>query len=280
MPTWMITGCSTGFGRELAHAVLSRGWNAVVTARNTAAVDDIVADHADTALALPLDVTKPTQIKAAVEQAAARFGGIDVLVNNAGYGFRSAVEEADDADVRTLFETNFFGLLGLTQKVLPVMRAKGHGFIVNISSTAGRRSQAGSGFYSATKFAVEGLSDGLRKEVKPLGIGVMVVEPGGFRTDFAGRSLHQSGRPIDAYAGTAGKRRKENSNQHGNQPGDPARAADAIIQAVTSPQPPFRLVLGRAAVQTIRGELDEQRREIDTWEETSIGADYPASEKR
>ncbi|MGD9805058.1 MAG: oxidoreductase [Hyphomicrobiaceae bacterium] len=275
MPTWMITGCSTGIGRAIAQAVLARGWNAAVTARDPASVADIVAGNKATALPLRLDVTKPEQIESAVRDAEARFGAIDVLVNNAGYGYRAAVEEADEADYRELFETNVFGLIAITRQVLPGMRARRSGHIINISSVAGRLAHPGSGYYSATKFAVAGLSDGLRKETKPLGIRVTVVEPGGFRTDFAGRSLQQSQQAISDYADTAGKRRKENITTHGNQPGDPARAAQAIITAVLSDNPPFRLVLGRGAVQRIRSELEDQRRELDLWEETSNAADFP-----
>ncbi|HEY0185815.1 MAG TPA: oxidoreductase [Rhodopila sp.] len=275
MPTWMITGCSTGFGRELARAVLARGWNAVVTARDPATVADIVAQHAGTALALPLDVTDSAQIAEAVRRSEARFGGIDVLVNNAGYGFRGAVEEASDAEMRALFDTNFFGLVAVTQAVLPGMRARRSGFVVNISSVGGRRAAPGSGFYSASKFAVEGMSDALRKELKPLGIGVMVVEPSGFRTDFAGRSLRQSAKTIDAYAPTAGLRRKENITNDGKQAGDPVRAAEAIIKALQADKPPFRLALGRDAVERIREEMDTQRNELETWADTAIGADYP-----
>jgi NAD(P)-dependent dehydrogenase (short-subunit alcohol dehydrogenase family) len=222
-----------------------------------------------------LDVTKPAQIAAAVRETMSRFGAIDVLVNNAGYGYRGAVEEASEADIRGLFETNVFGLVAMTRAVLPGMRARGSGAIVNISSVGGRMAQPGSGYYSATKFAVEGMSDALRKEVRPLGLHVMVVEPGGFRTDFAGRSLHQSAETIDAYAATAGLRRKENITTDGRQPGDPVRAARAIITALEADTPPFRLVLGRSAVQRIRAEMEAQRREIDTWEDLANGADYP-----
>jgi short-subunit dehydrogenase len=197
------------------------------------------------------------------------------LVNNAGYGYRGAVEEASEAEIRNLFDTNFFGLIAVTQAALPGMRARERGYIVNISSVGGRMAAPGSGFYSASKFAVEGMSDALRKEVKPLGIGVMVVEPSGFRTDFAGRSLQRYSRTIEAYAPTAGKRRKENITNHGRQAGDPARAAEAIINAVLADKPPFRLALGRDAVERIRGEMRTQQQELDTWEETAVGADYP-----
>jgi NAD(P)-dependent dehydrogenase (short-subunit alcohol dehydrogenase family) len=276
MPTWLITGCSSGFGREIARAVLARGWNAIVTAREPGAVADIVAGHDATALALRLDVTDHAQVAAAVRDAQARFGAIDVLVNNAGYGYRAAVEEGDDAEVRRLFDANFFGLVSMTKGVLPGMRARRKGHIVNISSVGGRIGQPGSGYYAATKFAVGGLSDSLRKELKPLGIHVTVVEPGGFRTDFAGRSLRQSTRIIADYASTAGARREENSATDGRQPGDPVRAAKAIIQAVESEAPPFRLLLGRMAVQRVRADLDEQRRELDAWAEAGGDADYPA----
>jgi NAD(P)-dependent dehydrogenase (short-subunit alcohol dehydrogenase family) len=275
MPTWFITGCSTGLGRDLAKVVLARGWNAVVTARDPASVADIAAAHRDTALALELDVTKGSQVEDAVRQAQDRFGGIDVLVNNAGYGYRGAVEEASEAETRALFDTNFFGLVAVTRTVLPGMRTRGSGFIVNISSVGGRMAAPGSGFYSATKFAVEGMSDALRKELKPLGIGVMVVEPSGFRTDFAGRSLRQSARTIDAYASTAGKRRKENLTNDGKQAGDPVRAAEAIINALQADTPPFRLALGRDAVERIRAEMEAQRRDLETWAEVAIAADYP-----
>jgi NAD(P)-dependent dehydrogenase (short-subunit alcohol dehydrogenase family) len=274
MSTWLITGCSTGLGRHLAQAVLERGWNAVVTARNPAAVQDIVASFPNTALPLALDVTDHAQVSNAVQQAEAHFGCIDVLVNNAGYGYRAAVEEADEADIRDLFATNFFGVAAMTKAVLPSMRARRQGTIVSTSSIAGRRAAPGSGYYSATKFAVEGMSDALRKEVGPLGIRVMVVEPGAFRTDFAGRSLQQSSTAIADYAETAGRRRKEIDRSHGTQPGDPTKAARAIIQAVEAPNPPFRLALGSDAVAIIREELDAQRKELDAWEEISASTNY------
>jgi short-subunit dehydrogenase len=175
-----------------------------------------------------------------------------------------------------LFETNFFGLVTLTQAVLPGMRARRRGHIINISSTAGRMAQPGSGYYSATKFAIGGLSDALRKELKPLGIHVTVVEPSGFRTDFAGRSLRQSKRTIDDYDATAGARRKERINSHGRQPGDPVRAAAALIQITQSESPPSGLALGRAAATRIRAELEGHIKEIDAWAELSNGADFPS----
>jgi NADP-dependent 3-hydroxy acid dehydrogenase YdfG len=259
----------------MAQAVLERGWNAVATARDPASVEEIVAAHPEHALALPLDVTKRDQIASAVREAEHRFGSIDVLVNNAGYGFRSAVEEADEDDVAKLFDTNFFGLVALTKAVLPGMRAQRSGTIVNMSSTAGRISNPGSGYYSATKFAIAGLSDALRKEVAPLGIKVIVVEPSAFRTDFSGRSLQQSRTPIEDYASTAGRRRKENDTVHGRQAGDPVRGAQAIIKVVESDNPPARLALGRGAVERIAAELKAHLRELETWAELGISADYP-----
>jgi NAD(P)-dependent dehydrogenase (short-subunit alcohol dehydrogenase family) len=273
MATWLITGCSTGLGRALAQAVLARGHNAVVTARDVTTVEDIAAASPDTSLALPLDVTDRAQITSAVEQAKARFGGIDVLVNNAGYGYRAAVEEADDADIRQLFDTNVFGTVDMIKAVLPDMRAQRSGSIVNISSIGARIKPAGSGYYSATKAALEGLSGSLQKEVQPLGISVTVVEPGAFRTDFAGRSLTQSAKPIEDYAATAGKRRKENDTVHGTQPGDPAKAAEAILAVAESPNPPSLLVLGNDAFGAFAAVAEAERTELDTWRDLSLSTD-------
>jgi NAD(P)-dependent dehydrogenase (short-subunit alcohol dehydrogenase family) len=270
MTTWLITGCSTGLGRALAQTVLAHGHNAVVTARNVNAVKDIAADFPGTALALPLDVTDKEQISSAVQQAQARFGGIDVLVNNAGYGYRAAVEEADDGDIRQLFDTNLFGAVDMIKAVLPDMRAKRAGAILNISSIGARISPAGSGYYSATKAALEGLSGSLHKELQPLGISVTAIEPGAFRTDFAGRSLTQSATAIPDYAETAGKRRKENDTVHGTQPGDPGKAAEAIIAVVESPNPPSLLVLGQDAYGAFAAVADAQRAELDQWRELSL----------
>jgi NAD(P)-dependent dehydrogenase (short-subunit alcohol dehydrogenase family) len=274
MPTWLITGCSTGLGRSLAEAVLERGYNAVVTARDAAKVQEFVELYPDTALALGLDVTEQAQVTRAVQQAEERFGGVDVLVNNAGYGYRAAVEEGDDADVQRLFATNFFGAVAMIKAVLPRMRIRRTGAIINISSIGARISPSGSGYYSATKAALEGMSASLRKEVEPLGITAMVVEPGAFRTDFSGRSLQQSREAIADYAGTAGKRRKENDTTHGTQQGDPAKAAQAIVAAVESPDSPSLLLLGQDAVDRFRGVLDAQRAEVDAWEKTSLSTGF------
>jgi NAD(P)-dependent dehydrogenase (short-subunit alcohol dehydrogenase family) len=274
MPTWLITGCSTGLGRALATAALQRGNNVVVTARDPESVADIGRDHPESSLALALDVTDGGQIAAAVATAQARFGGIDVLVNNAGYGYRAAVEEGEPDDVQRLFDTNFFGVVALTKAVLPAMRARRSGTIVNISSIGARRSPAGSGYYAAVKAAQEAMTASLRKEVAPLGITAMTVEPGGFRTDFAGRSLAgPASPPIDDYAETAGPRRKENFRGHGTQPGDPDKAAAAILDVVQSPEPPFMLVLGPDALRGFREALAELAADLDAWEATSAGTD-------
>ena len=273
MTTWFITGCSTGFGRALAEAVLERGDNAVITARNAEVLGGLAAKHPAIALALDLDVTDAAQVAAAVRAAEERFGGIDVLVNNAGHGYRAAVEEGEDAAVRELFETNFFGLVEVTKRVLPGMRRRRSGVIVNLSSIAGRTAPLGSGYYAASKYAVEGLSGSLRLEVEPLGIKVIVVEPGGFRTDFAGRSLGQSAEPIDDYASTAGTRRKS-AAEDGSQPGDPTKFAQTIIDVVASPEPPFRLLLGSDALARTRTELASQTAEVEAWARVSASTDF------
>ena len=272
---WFITGCSTGFGRELARVVLEHGWRAVVTARNLEAIQDLATGYDGRGLAVKLDVTKEAQINEAVKQAEAAFGGIDVLVNNAGYSYMAGVEEGEDAEVRAMFETNFFGLLNLTRAVLQGMRQRRSGHIVNISSVGGFFGQASTGYYNATKFAVEGLSEALAKEVEPLGIKVLIVEPGPFRTDFAGRSLRLTRNAIEDYAKTAGTRRQAMLSRNGKQPGDPVRGAKAIIEAVQSSNPPLRLVLGRMALETVRGKLETLRQDFDTWEKTSLDADFP-----
>jgi NAD(P)-dependent dehydrogenase (short-subunit alcohol dehydrogenase family) len=274
MPTWFITGCSTGFGRALAQAVLDHGFKVALTARDQTAVSALAAEYPGRALALPLDVTDHRQVVAAVKTAEATFGSIDVLVNNAGYGYRAAVEEGERDAIEALFATNFFGPLDLIQQVLPSFRRRGSGTIVNLSSIAGRLSNPGSGFYSASKYALEGMSYALRQEAGPLGVKVIMVEPGPFRTDFAGRSLRQSPLPIADYAGTAGRRRKENDTMNGNQPGDPVKAAEAIITAVTSPNPPRQLVLGNPGIDKVQAELELQREEFATWEALGRATDF------
>ncbi|ALE58032.1 oxidoreductase [Paraburkholderia sp. RL17-368-BIF-A] len=274
-PVWLITGCSTGFGRELAKLVLERGWRAVVTARDASKIKDIAEPHGERALVLPLDVTNRAQIAEVVAQAKQRFGRIDALVNNAGYGYLAAIEEGEDAEVRAMFETNVFGLVDITKAVLPVMREQRSGLIVNVSSIGGLASFAATGYYHATKYAVEGLSETLAAEVKPLGIDVLIVEPGPFRTNWAGASMKQSATVIDDYAATAGERRKQTEARSGNQAGDPVRAAQAIIDAALSDKPPLRLLLGKTALELARKKLDFMRGDFDAWEATTVGADYP-----
>ena len=276
MTTWLITGCSTGLGRAFAEAVLAGGDNAVVTARDAAKVRDLAEKYPDTALAFALDVTDDAQVTAAVAAADERFGGVDVLVNNAGYGYRAAVEEGEDDAVRQLFDTHVFGTVRTIKAVLPGMRARRSGTIVNLSSIGARICPEGSGYYSAVKAAIEALTLSLRKEVAPLGITAMVVEPGGFRTDFAGRSLTQAAEPIADYADTAGRRRKEHDTVHGTQQGDPARAAAALIRAVASDEPPYMLLLGDDASDGFRAALDSLRGEVDVWESVSRSTGFDA----
>jgi NAD(P)-dependent dehydrogenase (short-subunit alcohol dehydrogenase family) len=274
-PVWFITGCSTGFGRELAKILLARGDRVAVTARDKAKVADLIEGYAQTALALTLDVEKQRDIEAAVEAAHKTFGRIDVLVNNAGYGYLAAVEEGDDADIRAMFDTNVFGLAAMTRAVLPIMRAQKSGAIVNISSMGGFIGFPGSGYYAATKFAVEGMSESLSKEVAPFGIKVLIVEPGPFRTDWAGRSIKTPKRPIEAYAETAIARRRQIQGISGSQPGDPARAAEAIVATVEQARPPLRLPLGNFAYDAMRAEIEAVRKEAETVEAVARGADYP-----
>jgi NAD(P)-dependent dehydrogenase (short-subunit alcohol dehydrogenase family) len=272
-PVWFITGCSTGFGRELATQALERGFRTVVTARKPDEVEALAARGE--ALLLKLDVTNQGQIDAAIKAAGKKFGGIDVLVNNAGIGYFAAVEESEEKEVRRMFEINVFGMSRMIQAALPGMRQRRKGFIINISSLAGLRSAPALGFYNATKFAVEGLSGALRQEVEPLGIKVMVVEPSGFRTDWAGRLANESKKQIAGYAKTAGKWRRELRNDSGKQPGDPVRAAQAIIHAVESPKPPRHLLLGNDSYEGAMAMLEELRKDFSAAEKVARGADFP-----
>jgi NAD(P)-dependent dehydrogenase (short-subunit alcohol dehydrogenase family) len=275
---WFITGCSTGFGRELAKHALERGYRTVVTARNPDEVKDLAVRGE--ALVLKLDVTHQGQINAAIRATEAKFGRIDVLVNNAGIGYFAAVEESEEKEVRRMFEINVFGLSRMIHAVLPGMRKRRRGFIVNFSSIGGLRSFPAVGYYNATKFAVEGLSEALWQEVEPLGIKVMLVEPSGFRTDWAGRSANESKRHIDDYTATAGARRSELRAISGKQAGDPVRAAHAIIKAVESPNPPHHLLLGNEAYKGATTKLEELRKEFAAWEAVSRGADFPKEKRR
>ncbi|MDU0308343.1 oxidoreductase [Rhizobium sp. 10PS4] len=274
-PIWFITGASSGLGRALAVAVLSRGWRAAMTARRPETLADLTAEHGDRALALALDVTNSRSIASAVRDAETHFGAIDVLVNNAGYGYLSAIEEGNDAEIRAQFETNVFGLIDVTKQVLPGMRRRRQGHIFNVSSLGGLVAFAATGYYHATKFAVEALSESLFHEVKPLGIDVTILEPGAFRTDWAGRSMVESSTIIEDYAETSGKRRRATRSISGNQPGDPARAATAIISAFETDEPPLRLLLGAPALKIARERLDALSANFDAWAETTLSADFP-----
>jgi len=273
-PVWFITGCSTGFGRDLARLVLDRGWRAAVTARARDRVTDLVDGNAN-ALALELDVTNDAQIGAAVSAVQAKFGRIDVLVNNAGYGYQATAEEGEESEIRGQFDTNVFGLFGLTRAVLPIMRAQRSGNIVNFTSVAGLVGFPGSGYYAASKHAVEGWSDSLLAEVAPLGIGVTCVEPGPFRTDWAGRSLRQTPSAIPEYADTAQARMEGTKSYSGSQEGDPVRAGEAIIAAVQQEIPPRHLVLGRFGYDAVTSKLSERLAAIEAAREVSQSADFP-----
>jgi NAD(P)-dependent dehydrogenase (short-subunit alcohol dehydrogenase family) len=272
---WFITGCSTGFGRELARHTLELGYPTVVTARNKDQVADLVAGHEKRSLALRLDVTDPQQIAAAVKAAEDKFGGIDIMVNNAGIGYFGSFEESDLSEVRKMFEINVWGLTQMTRAVLPGLRKRGSGTIVNFSSIGGLVAFPALSFYNATKFAVEALSESLAQEVAPLGIRVLLVEPGPFRTDWAGRSANEATETIADYRGTVGARRDLIRSSSGKQPGDPVRAAVAIVKAVEDPAPPFRLLLGKAALTTAREKLTTLRKDFESWSEVTEGADFP-----
>ncbi len=272
---WLITGCSTGFGRALAKELLLKEYMVAVTSRSISDISDIVEAYPKTALALKLDVTNKDQIAQAVANTISRFGQIDVLVNNAGIGYFGAVEESEEIEVRRMFEINVFGLANMTQAVLPHMRERKCGHILNIASIGGLRSFPGVGFYNATKYAVDGLSEALYKEVAPLGIKVTIIAPSGFRTDWAGRSAKDSSVKIADYALTAEKNKGDIRGYSGNQPGDPVRAAQAMIQITETENPPLRLLLGAAALKGARLKLEELRNDFDTWATVTEGADFP-----
>ena len=277
-PVWFITGCSTGFGRELARLIIEQGGKVVATARSRERVADLVEGAEDRALALALDVTDAAQIEEAVAAANARFGRVDVLVNNAGYGYQASCEEGVEDAIRAQFDANVFGLFAMTRAVLPGMRERRAGHVINISSVAGFIGFPGSGYYAATKHAVEGWSDSLRAEVGPLGVRVTCVEPGPFRTDWAGRSLQQTPSRIDDYADTVKARMEGTSGNSGKQPGDPVRAAQAMIDLVAHPQPPRHLVLGAWGVDKVIKNLEETLAEIREWRAVGEAADYPQGE--
>ena len=271
MRTWLITGCSTGFGKSLAKAVADAGEQIAVTARNTDSLKDF--EGRSNVLVVSLDVTDNGQIAEAVKETIEKFGKIDVLVNNAGYGFRGAVEEADDAEISRIWNTNFFGALKLIQEVLPHMRKERSGVIVNFSSIAAFHTAEGSAYYGATKAALEALSVGLVKEVGPLGLKVMIVEPGPFRTDFAGRSLAIANRDIADYAETAGKRKERDDPHTEWKLGDPDKAAKLLVEITKKDKLPMRLLLGSDAVKIAKAYYSEALAEVAEYEKYSVLTD-------
>jgi NAD(P)-dependent dehydrogenase (short-subunit alcohol dehydrogenase family) len=271
---WFITGTSQGFGRELVRAALQRGDSVAATSRQPQAVAAAFPAEKERLLAASMDLRDPKQISSVVEQAVGRFGRIDILVNNAGYGVTGAVEEATEREIANVYDTNVFGLLRVTRAVLPHMRKQRSGHIVNLSSIGGLTGMPGWGIYNSTKFAVEGLSEALAAELAPLGIGVTIVEPGPFRTDFLGGSLVKTANVLPDYATTAGKTRASADERNRKQQGDPAAAADAIVQAVTSPEPPLHLILGKFAYDRMDQKLNDFRREMEHWRDLTLGTDF------
>ena len=271
---WFITGASTGFGRELAEQVLADGDKVVATARKPEQLAELGGQYPETALILPLDVMQQSAVDSAVKAALDRFGRVDVLVNNAGYGVNGAIEEVSEAEYMPMFETNVFGLLRVTRALLPQFRERKSGNIVNLSSIGGLIGTPGVGYYNASKFAVNGLSEALAGEMAPLGVHVTIVEPGPFRTDFLGRSATIAKNQIEEYRQSAGKSREYFETQAGKQAGDPVKAVKAIIAAVAAPEPPKHLVLGKQAYDRMEARLELWKNDLAAWKDTTLGADY------
>ena len=265
-------------GRALAEVVLEAGERVVGTVRQAEQVSAFEALKPGASAALVMDVREAEQVNAAVRGAIERFGRIDVLVNNSGHGMLGAIEEVSDAEARALFDVNVFGVLNVLRAALPAMRAQRSGFVINMSSQGGVRSFPGSGHYCASKHALEAISDSLAIELADSGVNVLIVEPGPFRTEFAGRSMVVSEQVIEDYASTSGMRRATLKNVDGKQKGDPVRAARAILQAVNAPQPPRRLALGADALSVMREKVGQMQKDWETWEEVSLKADYPPEE--
>ncbi|MGD1173499.1 oxidoreductase [Mycobacterium seoulense] len=273
MARWLITGCSTGFGREIARAALEAGHGVVVTARRADAVRDFADEFGDRAVPVALDVTDADQIAAAVSTADAAFGGIDVLVNNAGHGYLSAVEEGEDAEVRKLFEVNYFGAVNMIKAVLPAMRARGSGHIINMSSMTGLVANPPNAYYSSTKFALEAITEALATEVRPFGIKVTAIEPGAFRTDWATRSMKESGTPIAEYVDVAA--RKDLIKQFAEHlPGDPKKVAEAVLMVTTLDEPPLRLLLGRDVLKAMRDKIAGLSSSIEEWKSVTKDVNF------
>ncbi|MGA5319292.1 oxidoreductase [Streptomyces seoulensis] len=277
MKTWFITGGTPGgFGMAYADAAQERGDNVVLTARRPQLLDEWAARHGDRVLVHALDVTDAQQVQEAVAAAEERFGGIDILVNNAGRGWYGSVEGTPDSEVRTSFELNFFSVTQVLRAVLPGMRERRSGWVINMSSVAGLRSVPGFGYYSAAKYAVEGLTDALRHEVAPFGIRVLAVEPGAFRThayaSFADEAVNET---VDAYLPLIGSVRSTMIEQDGRQPGDPRRGVRAVLDAMDSPTPPRRIVLGADGYEAVQGQLTDMAAELRAFETASRSADFP-----
>lgn len=274
--TWLITGSSRGFGRALAKAVLDSGNRVVATARRPAQLQDLVQNYGDRIRAVELDVTDATAARAAVQTAVEEFGALDVVVNNAGYANTSAIEDAPDDDFRAQIETNLFGVVHVTRAALPVLRRQRSGHFIQFSSIGGRvGGTPGLGAYQTAKFAVEGFSEVLNNEVKPFGVKVTIVEPGGFRTDWAGSSMGVS--PISAdYQQTVGLMLRYRESHDGRQPGDPDRAAKVIIDIVGLDDPPLRLLLGSDAVELAEAAAKARAAETEKWAAVSKSTDFPA----
>jgi NAD(P)-dependent dehydrogenase (short-subunit alcohol dehydrogenase family) len=260
---WLITGVSSGLGQALAEAVIMQGDFVVGTFRDAVAADRFTSHHAPNALGVVLDLTDATATEQVIAHLEQQLGRLDVLVNNAGYGLAGAVEETSESEARAAFEINFFGPLRLVRRALPLLRAQGHGRIVQISSHAGFKGFAGFGLYSAAKFALEGVSEALAQEIAPLGLRLTIVQPGPFRTDFAGRNFHFAAAQLPVYDATAGAFRQRMAAVNGQQEGDPAKAAQAILAVVDSPNPPLRLPLGKIALNTIQTKLNSVQQELD-----------------
>ena len=275
---WLISGCSTGFGREIAISALEAGDMVAVTSRNTEDIRDISNKYPSTSVALNLDVTYTDQIIECVRNVISKFGRIDVLVNNAGYGYLSAIEEGEGEEVSKLFNTNFFGALELTKQVLPVMRNQKFGRIINNSSQAGLMANPGTGYYSASKFALEGLMEALDKEVRPLNIFVTSVQPGAFRTDWSGRSMKKSKINITDYDENVRSRINMIAEIDGKQPGDPKKAAKIIFDLTRYEDPPNKLLLGAGVLSAYREKLDHIEKELDTYESITLSADFQNNE--
>ncbi len=271
---WLITGSSTGFGRALAEAVLEHGDRVIATARKPEQLQELVERYPEKARAIALDVTNLEQVQTALQEAQQAFGRIDVLVNNAGYGLIGALEEVSEEQIRRNFETNLFGAINMIRAILPIMRQQGSGHILNMSAIAGFSNELGFSIYGGAKFALEGVSEAVQGEVASLGIKVTIIEPGPFRTDFIGRSLDRATTPMPEYEPTVGKFLNFLNTIEGKQPGDPVKAANAIIQMVESENPPLRFVLGKYAYSKFRKKIEALTQELDAWEAIASNTDF------